>query len=187
MARSATIIPSDGASGAPATTVFEDAPGARRHARERRIARDLVELSRLSRGTERADCAPVDLARLVRAIRADYPQVDVVGASSVLVSTDSRRLARILFTLLDNAHLHGAPPVTLSYDEEVVVVGDHGPGFAPALIASATEPFVIGEGALGRGVGLGLAIAAGQAVLLGAERDCGWRGGASRADDHSLT
>ena len=169
MARSATIIPFTGTSGAAPPPVWEDTPGARRYARERRVARDLVELSRLTRGGETAECTFVDLARLVGAIRADYPQLEVSGGPSVLVNTDSRRLARILFTVLDNAHLHGAPPVSLSYDEAEMVVRDRGRGFAPALLARATEPFVIGEGALGRGVGLGLAIAAAQAALLRAE------------------
>lgn len=147
---------------------WEVAPQARRYARERRIARDLVELSRLERGFERAERSPLDLARLVAAIRADYPQLETAGPASALISTDSRRLARILFVLLDNAHLHGAPPVGLDYDEDAIVIRDGGRGFAPAVLARATEPFVTAERARCRGVGLGLAIAARHAALLGA-------------------
>lgn len=149
--------------------VSDDAPESRRHARERRVARDLVELSRLQGGGERADCAPVDLATLVRSICADYPQLRLDGPQNVPVSTDSRRLARVLFALLDNAYLHGAPPVSVTYDATEIAISDSGPGLAAGLLPRATEPFVTGERARGRGVGLGLAIAARQAALLGAE------------------
>ena len=144
-----------------------EAPAARRYARERRVARDLVELSRLERGAERAEFAPLDLARLLGAVRADYPQVFFDGPASAIVKTDSRRLARVLFVLLDNAHVHGSAPVEVRYDERAIVVSDSGPGFAPRLIERATEPFVTGEHADGRGIGLGLAIAARQMALLG--------------------
>ncbi|HVC84928.1 MAG TPA: HAMP domain-containing sensor histidine kinase [Solirubrobacteraceae bacterium] len=149
--------------------VSDDAPETRRHARERRVARDLVELSRLRGGGERADCVPLDLATLVRAICADYPQLHIDGPKNLPVSTDSRRLARVLFALLDNAYLHGAPPVSVTYDATEIAIGDSGPGLAAGLLSRATEPFVTGERARGRGVGLGLAIAARQAALLGAE------------------
>ncbi len=149
--------------------VSDDAPESRRHARERRVARDLVELSRLQGGGERADCAPVDLATLVRSICANYPQLRLDGPQNVPVSTDSRRLARVLFALLDNAYLHGAPPVSVTYDATEIAISDSGPGLAAGLLPRATEPFVTGERARGRGVGLGLAIAAHQAALLGAE------------------
>src|SRR5450631_2170185 len=76
---------------------WNDVPQARRQARERRVARDLVELSRLQRGVERAECAPLDLATLLRTIGADYPQLQIHGPQQLPVSTDSRRLARVLF------------------------------------------------------------------------------------------
>jgi signal transduction histidine kinase len=147
----------------------DDVPDSRRHARERRVARDLVELSRLQSGGERAECAPLDLATLLRAICADYPDLRVDGPQNVPVSTDSRRLARVLFALLDNAYLHGAPPVSVTYDATEIAVSDSGPGLATELLSRAMEPFVTGERARGRGVGLGLAIASRQAALLGAE------------------
>jgi signal transduction histidine kinase len=148
---------------------WNDAPQARRHARERRVARDLVELSRLQGGAERAECAPLDLATLLRAICADYAQLEIEGPQQLPVSSDSRRLSRVLFALLDNAYLHGAPPVAVTFDGAEIVIRDSGPGFAPGLLSRATEPFVTDKRALGRGVGLGLAIAARQAVLVGAE------------------
>jgi signal transduction histidine kinase len=152
-----------------ADEAWDDGPAARRAARGRRIARDLVELSRLQGGGERVTPEAIDLARLVRAICAHYPKVEIAGVDPFPLSTDSRRLARVLTLLLDNACLHGAPPVAVSYDACEIVVADRGSGLDPKLLAHATEPFVAGRGARGRGVGLGLAIAAHQAALLGAE------------------
>jgi signal transduction histidine kinase len=148
---------------------WESIVRARRYARARRLARDLVELSRLDRGGERAERAPADLARMVEAIRVDYPQLEVAGPERLVVSTDSRRLSRILFVLLENAHVHGAPPVSLRYDAVAIVIRDGGDGFAPSLLERATEPFVAADRWRGRGLGLGLAIASRQAALLGAE------------------
>jgi signal transduction histidine kinase len=147
---------------------WDDVPQARRHARERRVARDLVELSRLQRGGERAESAPLDLATLLSTICADYPQLQIRGPQQLRISTDSRRLARVLFALLDNAYLHGAPPVSVSFDATEIIIEDSGSGFAPGLLPRVTEPFTTGARANGRGVGLGLAIAARQAALLGA-------------------
>jgi len=148
---------------------WDDPAARRRRARERRLAHDLVELSRLDRGLERAEPAPVDLARLLRAVSADYACVSLDGPEGVRIETDSRRLARVLFVLLDNAQMHGAAPITLRYDEFAVAVSDEGPGFPPNVLARAAEPFVTGRGSEGRGVGLGLAIARRQAALLGAQ------------------
>jgi signal transduction histidine kinase len=128
-----------------------------------------VELSRLQRGDERAQRTPVDLVVLLQAVCAAYPNVSVRASGSPQLLTDSRRLSRVLVALLDNAHLHGAPPVSVSLDAAEIVVRDSGPGFEARVLERATEPFVTGRRAPGRGVGLGLAIAARQAALLGAQ------------------
>jgi signal transduction histidine kinase len=146
-----------------------DSPDCRRAARGRRVARDLVELSRLQRGEERARRAVVDLAGLLRGLCADYPQLHVEGPDPLFFDTDARRLARVLSALLENACLHGAPPIRVRYDVAEIVVQDGGPGLEPQLLGRATEPFVTGRRAPQRGVGLGLAIAARQAAVLGAE------------------
>lgn len=147
---------------------WDDPAARRRRARQRRLAHDLVELSRLDRGLERAELAPVDLARLLHAVSADYPDLSLDGPPAAHIETDSRRLARVLFVLLDNAQLHGAPPITLRYDEEAIVVSDEGRGFPANVLARAAEPFVTGRGTDGRGVGLSLAVARRHAALLGA-------------------
>jgi signal transduction histidine kinase len=163
------IAPSRGARG----SAWTEEPDLRRRARQRRVARDLVELSRLQRGGERAERIPVDLAHLVHTICSDYAQTRVAGPDTLVVPTDSRRLSRVLMALLDNAHLHGGSPVEVRYDRCAILVCDGGCGFSPALLARATEPFVTGDRSRGRGIGLGLAIASRQAALLGVELELG--------------
>jgi len=148
---------------------WEQAPSTVREARGRRVARDLVELSRLQSGAERAELTQFDLAALLRTVCRDYPGVQLEGPARLRLSTDSRRLARVLFTLLDNAYLHGAPPVTVSYSDLEICVADAGGGFAARVLERVTQPFVTGERSHGRGIGLGLAIAARQAALFGGE------------------
>jgi signal transduction histidine kinase len=156
-----------------ASTVWDEAPGGLRQARGRRVARDLVELSRLQKGAERLELTELDLAALLRSICSDYPKLLLEGPARLQMRTDSRRLARVLFTLLDNAYLHGAPPVTVSFDAAGISVQDCGNGFAARVLERAAQPFVTGEHAGGRGVGLGIAIAARQAWLLGGDLELG--------------
>jgi signal transduction histidine kinase len=151
------------------STAWEEPPGSVREARGRRVARDLVELSRLQSGAERAELTELDLAALLRTICADYPEIQIEGPAQLRLATDSRRLARVLFTLLDNAFLHGAPPVIVSFDAAEIRVEDGGVGFAARVLERVTQPFVTGDRSHGRGVGLGLAIASRHAALLGAE------------------
>lgn len=158
-----TAVPSD----------WDEPPGALRQARGRRVARDLVELSRLQKGAEHAELTELDLAALLRSVCADYPALQLLGPSQLVMRTDSRRLARVLFTLLDNAYLHGAPPVTVAFDRDEIRVEDVGSGFSARVLERAAQPFVTGERSRGRGVGLGIAIAARQAALLGCALELG--------------
>jgi signal transduction histidine kinase len=153
----------------PLEAAWLEGPDARREARGRRVARDLVELSRLQRGDERAQQAQVDLAALLRRVCARYGQLCLAGPDPLLVSTDPRRLERVLSALLDNAALHGKPPINVRYDAREIAVEDCGRGLEPRILERAMEPFVTGSRARGRGIGLGLAIAARQSELLGAE------------------
>ncbi|NEE28238.1 two-component sensor histidine kinase, partial [Streptomyces sp. SID7982] len=68
-------------------------------------------------------------------------------------------------------HRHGAPPVVLSVDGAVVSVRDHGPGFPAYLLDGGPRRFRT-DGA-GKGHGLGLTIALGQAQVIGARLDFG--------------
>ena len=141
--------------------------GRRRSLRAQRVARQLVELSRLNDGVEVAELRTIELMTFLRTLLRDYPSVAITSAPvEAEVLTDSRRLAAVLFAVLDNALVHGAPPVEVSVTVDAISIKDGGSGFAPQLLSEATRPFSTGSRVAGRGVGLGLAIAAAQMRLL---------------------
>jgi two-component system sensor histidine kinase MtrB len=141
--------------------------GRRRSLRAQRVARQLVELSRLNNGGEVAELGTIELMTFLRTLLRDYPSVAITSAPvEAQVLTDSRRLAAVLFAVLDNALVHGAPPVEVAVTAEAISITDGGAGFAPQLLREATRPFSTGSRVAARGVGLGLAIAAAQMRLL---------------------
>jgi signal transduction histidine kinase len=131
------------------------------------LVEDLLEISRLENGAVTADLRWVDVDAFVRSLVARRPDVEVDAPDAVRAFTDPRRLERIIDNLLDNCARHGAPPVAVAVRGRAVVVSDSGPGFAPDMLARATERFATGDTARGHGIGLGLAIAAAQARVLG--------------------
>ncbi|MGW2179943.1 ATP-binding protein [Streptomyces sp. NPDC001732] len=144
----------------------------------RALTEDLLEISRLDARTERVELAVYELVPLVeRVVRASRTKTRVHVAAPapdrpgrparVRVETDLRRLERVLGNLIANAHRHGRPPVVLTVDGPVVTVRDHGPGFPEYLLEDGPQRFRT-EGT-GRGHGLGLTIAAGQAEAIGAD------------------
>ncbi|MFI1282686.1 ATP-binding protein [Streptomyces sp. NPDC020858] len=131
------------------------------------LTEDLLEISRLDSGVERADLARVELGRAVeRAVAAAGPGASVRVIRDAVVLTDRRRLDRILANLLANAHKHGRPPVEVTVEGPVVAVRDHGPGYPPELIEQGPQRFRTGDPGRGRGHGLGLTIVVGQAAVL---------------------
>ncbi|MEW2412462.1 HAMP domain-containing sensor histidine kinase [Streptomyces sp. NPDC046866] len=133
-----------------------------------RLTEDLLEISRLDAGVERADLARVELGGAVRrAAAATRLPVTVEVVRDLVVLTDRRRLDRILANLLVNADKHGSPPIEVRVEGPVVTVRDHGPGYPEDLIAQGPQRFRTGEPGRGRSHGLGLTIAAGQAAVLG--------------------
>uniref|UniRef100_A0AAU2JST1 histidine kinase n=1 Tax=Streptomyces sp. NBC_00049 TaxID=2903617 RepID=A0AAU2JST1_9ACTN len=131
------------------------------------LTEDLLEISRLDSGVERADLARVELGRAVeRAVAATRLAASVRVIRDMVVLTDRRRLDRILANLLVNAHKHGREPVEVTVDGPVVVIRDHGPGYPPELIEHGPQRFRTGDPGRGRGHGLGLTIVAGQAAVL---------------------
>ncbi|RLL67588.1 HAMP domain-containing sensor histidine kinase [Streptomyces sp. Z26] len=101
--------------------------------------------------------------------------VRTVDDEPVKVWTDPRRLARVVANLLLNADRHGHPPVevTVSADGRTVTVRDHGPGYPEDLLRDGPQRFRTGAAERGRGHGLGLTIARGQAEVLGATLEFG--------------
>ncbi|MFE7107613.1 ATP-binding protein [Streptomyces sp. NPDC057575] len=138
----------------------------------RALTEDLLEISRLDARTEAVDLDVYELVPLVErvvrasgtatAIRVEHPE----GSAHLRTVTDRRRLERVLGNLIANAHRHGRPPVVLTVDGPVVTVRDHGPGFPDYLPADGPQRFRTEAG--GKGHGLGLTIAAGQAAVIGA-------------------
>ncbi|OEJ32714.1 sensor histidine kinase [Streptomyces subrutilus] len=132
-----------------------------------RLTEDLLEISRLDSGVERAEPAQVELGRVVRrAVAASGHEATVRVLRDTVVLTDRRRLDRILANLLVNSHKHGRPPVEVTVEGPVVVVRDHGPGYPPELIEQGPRRFRTGDPGRGRGHGLGLTIVVGQAAVL---------------------
>jgi len=152
----------------PLAGTLEDSPDQVRHARSRRVARDLVELWRLQNGAERAEAAVVDVAALLTTVCEERFEVALSGPPVLTVVSDPRRLSRIVLLALDNARLHGAPPVTVEYDATSIAITDCGKGFATRVLDLVPAPFITADRSHGRGVGLGLAIAYRQAELIGA-------------------
>ncbi|MFE1027271.1 two-component system sensor histidine kinase CseC [Streptomyces sp. NPDC058818] len=136
----------------------------------RTLVEDVLEVARLDGASERAELQDIMLGDFVsRRVAAKDPDVEVRVIHESEVTTDPRRLERVLINLLANAARHGRPPVEVSVEGRVIRVRDHGPGFPEALLAEGPSRFRTGStDRAGRGHGLGLTIAAGQARVLGA-------------------
>ncbi|MFD8513282.1 sensor histidine kinase [Streptomyces antimycoticus] len=146
------------------------------------LVEDLLEISRLDAGAEEADLSPCPLGPVLDEaiagtglsahLRTDgakdgEPRDPADGPK---VWTDPRRLTRIVTNLVVNAHRHGREPVevTVAADGRTVTVRDHGTGYPDDLLEKGPQRFRTGVRERGRGHGLGLTIAAGQAQVIGA-------------------
>ncbi|WMX43938.1 HAMP domain-containing sensor histidine kinase [Streptomyces roseicoloratus] len=133
------------------------------------LVEDLLEISRLDSGAERARTDVVPLGDLVTdVVRRTGTRTAVTARDAGVVETDPRRVERIVVNLVTNAHRHGATPVEVTVAGTRIVVRDHGPGFPATLLAEGPQRFRTGTSERGRGHGLGLTIALGQADVLGA-------------------
>lgn len=134
------------------------------------LVEDVLEVARLDSASERAELQDVALGEFVgRRVRALMPEASVRVVADEIVSTDPRRLERILGNLLANAARYGQPPVQVDVEGRVVRIRDHGPGFPEALLREGPSRFRTGStDRAGVGHGLGLTIAEGQARVLGA-------------------
>jgi two-component system sensor histidine kinase MtrB len=145
--------------------------------RLRVLVDDLMELSRFDARAELADLEPVDLGSTVRSIVASrLPAAELeLPAEPVVVDGDVRRLDRIVGNLLDNARDHAPEsPVEVTVvrggTEARVRVADRGPGVAPDALEHLFDRFYKADASRHEGSsGLGLAIAAEHAALLGGE------------------
>ncbi|MFH9199293.1 sensor histidine kinase [Streptomyces anulatus] len=133
------------------------------------LVEDLLEISRLDAGAERARLDPVPLGELVAdVVRRTGTDTRVAVGAAEVVQTDPRRVERIVVNLVTNAHRHGAAPVEVTVTGARIAVRDHGPGFPPDLLERGPQRFRTGASERGRGHGLGLTVAQGQSEVLGA-------------------
>ena len=143
--------------------------------RMRTLVDDLMEVSRFDAGAEQVACEPVDLVGLVHSVAAARLPAAALHLPDrpLVIETDPRRLERILGNLLDNAREHApdAPvDVTLAVDGDEIslAVADGGPGVPPDRLQRIFERFFKADPSRhGGSSGLGLAIAAEHAALLG--------------------
>ena len=154
----------------PAELLIEDV------GRLRRLVEDLMEISRLDAGAEAVQPEATDLAEAVAAVmrgRGWDGRVQL-DAEKTIVTTDPRRLERIVANLVGNALEHGGDGVTVRVGRDgehaFVEVVDQGPGIPPEHVPHLFERFYKADPARsGPGSGLGLAIAHENARLLGGE------------------
>lgn len=136
----------------------------------RTLVEDVLEVARLDSASERAELMDIMLGDFVtRRVAAKDPAVKVSVVHESAVTTDPRRLERVLFNLLANAARHGKPPIEVTVEGRVIRVRDHGRGFPEDILAEGPSRFRTGStDRAGHGHGLGLTIAAGQSRVLGA-------------------
>jgi signal transduction histidine kinase len=146
-------------------------------ARLRTLVDDLMEVSRFDAEAEQLAVQPVDLVRVVETVVAHrLPTARLtLPEAPVIVDTDPRRLERIVGNLLDNAAEH-APGSGVEVGLEVaqgtitIAVEDRGPGVEPDRLDRIFERFYKADPSRhGGSSGLGLAIAAEHAALLGGQ------------------
>lgn len=149
-----------------------------RHARRLgRVVDDLRTISTLDAGRLAVETRPFDLAEVIGSLLdgASGDGFVVSGPRGLRVVSDPERLSQVVAALVENARVHGAGPVELSWctsgDRVQIDVVDSGPGIPAELHESVFERFRTGGDLLshGRGTGLGLPIARDVARLLGGD------------------
>jgi signal transduction histidine kinase len=145
-------------------------------ARLRDLVEDLMEISRLDAGEARIRKEPVDLGSLVRTAVHSRRWDDrvTIDREEVVVSTDPRRLERIVANLVGNALEHAGRDVSVRVGKDGVAafveVSDSGPGIPPDRLPHVFDRFYKADSSrAGPGSGLGLAIALENARLLGGD------------------
>ncbi len=140
-----------------------------------RLADDLYDVSRLDAQSLRLSPRPVDLAEVAQAAVSGASEVDVRVPPGLTVFADPRRLEQIIANLVENATVHGGPPVVVDMvggpeGAVVVAVTDGGAGVDDALIPTLFS----GVRTLGRrtrdrsrGNGLGLTLVRGLIEAMG--------------------
>jgi PAS domain S-box-containing protein len=142
-----------------------------------RLVDDLLELSRISRGTFALRKERVQVATIVRnAVETSEPLIQAAGhrlsvslpSEPLWLDGDPVRLAQVLANLLNNAAKYTEPGGDIAIRAErsahgtTICVRDNGAGIAPEAIPRMFEMFSRGESAAARGqggLGIGLPLA----------------------------
>jgi signal transduction histidine kinase len=150
-----------------------------------RMVDDLLDVSRMARGSIELRRTRVDLAELVRRAAEDHaPLLAAAGIAldvqlpeePVPVEADATRIAQVIGNVLQNSEKFttrgGRVTLSLAVAEEraEIRVRDTGIGIEPGLIGHVFEPFVQEERTLARsrgGLGLGLPLVKGLVELHG--------------------
>jgi PAS domain S-box-containing protein len=139
-----------------------------------RLVDDLMEVSRMTRGTLELRRQRVDIASVVAsALETSRPSLETSGhrpevalpATALMLDADPVRLAQVFANLLDNAAKHTAPGGRISLaacregDQAVIRVADTGEGISPSMLPKIFDLFTHGDhvvetGKGGLGVGL---------------------------------
>lgn len=141
------------------------------------LVQDLLVISRSEAGSDQVETSEFCLATLVERSLPDELerrlQVTQAGATA-LVRGDKRRLRQVVMNLVDNAERHGGGVSMVQVDatEDIVclVVEDSGPGLRVREMEGIFDRFARGRGSdrgATDGAGLGLALVAQQARVLG--------------------
>ena len=135
-----------------------------------------MEISRLDAGTQPVRPEQVDLGSLVTSAVGARGWRDRVRLETeeIVITSDPRRLERIVANLIGNALEHGGRDVSVRVGRDgvgpFVEVADRGPGIAREDLPHLFDRFFKADRArAGRGTGLGLAIALENARLLGGD------------------
>jgi signal transduction histidine kinase/CheY-like chemotaxis protein len=158
---------------------------ARQTAQMARLIDDLLDVSRISRGTLTVQREPVDLRSISRqAAEAVQPQCDAAGIAlvvsvpddAVVVDADRARLGQVIVNLLNNAikftDAGGRVSLSIATDagSAVISVRDEGIGIAPEHLERVFERFAQVDSSIERskaGLGLGLTLVRTLAELHG--------------------
>jgi PAS domain S-box-containing protein len=150
-----------------------------------RLVDDLMEVSRITRGTIDLRRQRVELAAIVgSAVETTRPLIDAaghlltvdLGGEPLELDADAVRLAQVFGNLLNNAakYTPNGGQITLRAerrDAQVLVsVRDNGAGIRSEILAHVFEPFIQGERSYTRsqgGLGIGLTLARSIVVLHG--------------------
>jgi signal transduction histidine kinase len=140
--------------------------------RLQKLARDLLDLSRLDAGSLEMACEHVDLAELARSVSSEFDPALVAHESQLSLDLppsrveavcDPDRVAQIMRILLDNALRHTPPGTSVAVTagrengRARIDVADNGPGLDESTRRHAFERFFTADAASGSGLGLAIA------------------------------